>query len=310
MRLVLDARTASFATLIDYAGLFPPATLDMGGAVAGYRNARSSNTHWVAGRFLCPSSRLVELAGELTRSIERGEDQWEVGVILESEPSGPIGAAAAAAQSFHVEMQPAAIVASAEAKITDDSVAGVGSTIDTISSVQPEIVAFLEVDRSASVRNQVTNVAEALHDRGQVGGLKLRCGGAEPAMFPSPGHVAEFISAATDQRLPFKATAGLHQPIRHFDDTIDTWRHGFVNLLIASAAAAGGESESTVETIVAETDPAAFSVGPAVATWRDLSIPGSAMRRTRRDGFVAYGSCDFNEPVEALADLAFLGEGT
>ncbi|GMQ98978.1 MAG: hypothetical protein BMS9Abin17_1519 [Acidimicrobiia bacterium] len=310
MRLVLDARTASFAALIDYAGLFPPASLDIGRAVAGYRSARSSPARWVVGRFLCPSSRLVELAGDLTSSIRPGEDRWEVGVILESEPSGSIGTAAAGAQAFHIEMQPAAVVASAEAKITDRSVSGVAATIDTISSIQPEIFAFLEVDRSTSIRDQVVNVAEALKARGGVGGVKLRCGGADASMFPSTAEVTEFILATTAQSLPFKATAGLHQPVRHFDDAIDTWRHGFVNVLIASGAAARGESTATVEAIVSETDRGAFSVSPAFATWRDISIPGSAMRRTRRDGFVAYGSCEFNEPVEALADLAFLGEGT
>lgn len=310
MRLVLDARTASFAALIDYAGLFPPASLDIGGAVAGYRSARSSPARWVAGRFLCPSSQLVELAGELTSSIRRGEDRWEVGVILESEPSGSIGAAAAEAQNFHTEMQPAAIAASAEANITDASVAGLTATIDTISSIQPEIFAFLEVDRSSSIRDQVINVAEALKTKGGVGGVKLRCGGADPGTFPSAAEVTEFILATTTSSLPFKATAGLHQPIRHFDDAIGTWRHGFLNILIASGVAARGESAVTVEAIVSETDPAAFSVSPAFVTWRDISIPGSEMRRARRDGFVAYGSCEFDEPVDALADLAFLGEGT
>jgi hypothetical protein len=309
MRLVLDVRTASFAALIDYAGLFPPTALNMSGAVDGYRSARSSPAHWLAGRYLCPSSRLVELAGELTRSIQLGEGRWEIGVILENEPSGSIGTAAAEAQSFHIEMQPAAISASAEAKITDYSVAGVGATIDTISAIQPEIFAFLEVDRSTSIRDQVANVADALNNRGQAGGLKLRCGGAEAALFPSTGEVAEFIFAATAHGLPFKATAGLQRPVRHYDEAIDTWHHGFVNLLIASGAAADGESASTVEAIVTETNPAAFSVSPAFATWRDISIPGSAIRRTRRDGFVAYGSCEFNEPVEALAALAFLGDG-
>jgi len=306
MRLVLDARTASFAALIDYEGPFPPATL---GAVAGYRAARSSPAHWVAGRFLCPSSRLVELASELTKSIRRGEHRWEVGVVLERDQATSIGAAAAVAQSFHIEMQPAAKVASAETRITDLSVAGIGATIDTISSIQPDIVAFLEVDRSGSIQEQVANAAEALHARGQIGGVKLRCGGAAATMFPTTQEVADFILAATVHRLPFKATAGLHQPIRHLDASIDAWGHGFVNLLIAAGAAAGGESTTTVEEIVAETDPDAFSIRPAFATWRDVSIPGNAMRRMRRDGFVAYGTSDFNEPIEALANLAFLGEG-
>lgn len=310
MRLILDARTASFAALIDYAALFPPASLDIDAAVAGYRNARSSTDHWVAGRFLCPSSELVGLAGELTRTTRPGEDKWEIGVILEADPSHGVGAAAAISQAFHIEMQPVAIIASADAKITDRSVAGIAATLDSISSIQPEVFAFLEVDRTSSVAGQIVRVAQSLRDRVGAGGVKLRCGGAGDAFVPSIEEVAEFIVAATDQRIPFKATAGLHEPIRRFDKESGSARHGFVNLLIASGAAANGEPASTVEAIVAETDPDAFSMRPAFATWKDISIAGSAMRRTRTHGFVAFGSCNFDQPVEALSRLGFLGEGS
>ena len=40
--LIPDARQEMFRGLIDYAGLFPPASRDMAGAVAGYRAARDS----------------------------------------------------------------------------------------------------------------------------------------------------------------------------------------------------------------------------------------------------------------------------
>ena len=62
--------------------------------------------------------------------------------------------------------------------------------------------------------------------------------------------------------------------------------------------------------IIADADPDTFSISTAFITWRELSIPGPAMRRVRTRGFVAYGSCDFFEPVEALAGLSFLGEST
>ncbi|NHZ70233.1 MAG: hypothetical protein GWP18_01180 [Proteobacteria bacterium] len=306
MRLVLDARTASFAALIDYAGLFPPSSHDMAGAVERYRAARSSHASWVAGRFLCPASRLIELAGELTQSIRHGEDQWEIGVILDDEP----GTSAALAQSFHAEMQPAAVIASAETRSATPTRDGIGATIDAVLSIQPEVVPFLEVARSASIKGQVAFIAEALADRTRVGGAKLRCGGLTADMFPTSEEVAEFVIAATELRIPFKATAGLHQPIRHFDRDLDGWRHGFVNLLFASAAAAAGEAHDAVQAIIAETNQETFAIGAAFATWRDITITGSAMRRIRTSGFVAYGSCDFDEPVEALTELTFLGEGS
>jgi hypothetical protein len=51
-------------------------------------------------------------------------------------------------------------------------------------------------------------------------------------------------------------------------------------------------------------------ISAAFVTWRELSIPSPAIRRVRTHGFVAYGSCDFFEPVDALEDLSFLGESS
>ena len=95
----------------------------------------------------------------------------------------------------------------------------------------------------------------------------------------------------------------------HFDDDLDGWRHGFVNLLMASVACDDGADPDTVGAIIAETDPEAFSVTAAAARWRDIHLPGSAIRRSRRNGFIAFGSSDIDGPIEDLDDLGFLGDG-
>jgi hypothetical protein len=46
------------------------------------------------------------------------------------------------------------------------------------------------------------------------------------------------------------------------------------------------------------------------AGWKDLRFPGSAIRRSRHAGFVAFGSCDLAEPLGGLAGLDFLGAGS
>ncbi|GMR02005.1 MAG: hypothetical protein BMS9Abin20_0331 [Acidimicrobiia bacterium] len=306
MRLVLDARTASFAALIDYAGLLAPASLAMDEAVSEYRAARASRDGWVAGRFLCQASRLEELAGVLTRSLADGEEPWEIGAIFDTEP----GSAAAIAQSFHAEMQPAAIIAQGDVRIGNPTGDAIGALVDSMVSVQPEIVPFLEVDQDLSVAEQVTTTAEVLRKRGRVGGVELRCGGGTANTFPASSDVAAFVIEATDNGMPFKMTAGLDEPMRHFDRELNAWRHGFVNILVAAAAAANGRSPKTVNCIIEETDPSAFSIRAAFVSWRNLSIPGPIMRRIRTQGFVAYSSCGFFEPVEALMNLSFLGEGT
>jgi hypothetical protein len=286
--------------------LFPPASVSMEQAVREYAEARVSDRSWAYGRFLCHASRLQELAGVATSSFERGDGGWKIGVIFD----GNAGSDAAAAHDFHTEMSPAIEVAAAEAKVTDPTPEAIGALIGTILSIDPDVVPFLEVDRTGSITDQIASIATELDTRNRSGGAKLRCGGPTADHFPSVDEVTEFISEASAQRLAFKATAGLHQPVRHFDDDLGVWRHGFLNILIADAAADSGQQRSVVRNIVSETDPTNFSISAFAATWNDVSLPGSALRRTRSKGFIAYGSCDLAEPTDALVDLGFLGEGT
>lgn len=242
----------------------------------------------------------------LVQSFMAGEEPWEIGVILDADP----GEGVAAAQTFHAEMQPAATITSVEAKPLGSTPESISALVGTLVSIQPEVVPFVEVSQEQPFGDQIKTVANALRDLGHVGGVKIRCGGLDASLFPDPGTVASFILEATNAKLPFKATAGLHQPIRHYVEELNVWRHGFVNLLVAAAVAEAGYGIETVSAVIAETDAEAFAISAAFITWRELSIPGPAVRRVRTSGFVAYGSCDFFEPVEALASLSFLGDST
>lgn len=306
MRLVLDARTAAFAALIDYAGLFPPASLSVEQAVGEYRRIRAQDHQWVVGRFLCRASQLTDLAGVATSTFRSGDAPWEIGVIFDLGP----GESAALSNDFHAEMDPAMSITATEAKLDESTPHAVELLLDAMLSVAPDVVPYIEVDRKEPIGEQVGFIASALRDRRRVGGAKIRCGGITPDLFPAPQEVAIFIAACADQRLPFKATAGLHAPIRHFDDALGIERHGFVNILLAGALAEAGANIDTLEEVVADANPDSFSISVAFASWRDLEVPGSAIRRMRRTGFISYGSCDFDEPIEALEQLGFLGGGS
>lgn len=301
--LVPDARHVMFAALIDYAGLYPPASLDMTGAVTGYRAARTSPEAWIAGRFLCPASRLEDLAAALVPSMEMGEPVWPVAVTFDLAPGESAGAAAA----FHTEMQPAAAVHLAEAAIPPGSDASaVASLITTALSINDTVIPFLEVPRDGAVPATIESIAAAVGAALRPGGAKLRCGGLTPADFPSTHEVAEFILECVARDLPFKTTAGLHHPIRHHDEDAGVMRHGFVNLLTAAAAARSGAGLLTVEAIIADTDPTAFDLSFGMVTWRDERLGTTDIETTRHETFIAYGSCDFHEPVHELADLGML----
>jgi hypothetical protein len=119
---------------------------------------------------------------------------------------------------------------------------------------------------------------------------KVRCGGS---VLPSVPALAELVQACRRLEVPFKATAGLHHPIRSGDD------HGFLNLL---AAAVFGDEEDAL----AEEDPSAFEVTPDAFRWRDRDAAADEIARVRRELFVSFGSCSAQEPIDSLEALGML----
>ena len=138
---------------------------------------------------------------------------------------------------------------------------------------------------------------------------KVRSGGMKPEAIPSPASMAAFIVACAERRLAFKATAGLHHPVRaqqpltYESNAPRAVMHGFLNVLMASAFAWHGERD--IEPIIAETDPRAFSFDDC-AHWRNNSLGLAEIRETRLNFMHAVGSCSFEEPVHDLKALGLL----
>lgn len=313
--MLITADRALLAELIDYAGLFPPASLDLGAAVAEYRAARAGSHGWMLGRFICPASRLEDLAARLVTTMESGEEPWRISVIFDGE-SAP---AAALAQAFDREMSPAAAVTLLEvplpAEASDgtplpDVVEQVRPLAQAALSVSVQATPFFEIARTEAWETGLsiaTGAIDALRTAANRHmGAKLRCGGLEPSAFPTPEQVARFITACRLRDLPFKATAGLHHPVRHRDADLAVMRHGFLNLLVAAAFANEGVTEAVLVEIIEETDPEAFSIGASSVRWRDREIGVAGVRAVRSAQFAAYGSCSFDEPVGDLVALGLL----
>ena len=138
---------------------------------------------------------------------------------------------------------------------------------------------------------------------------KFRTGGLTPDAIPSVEHVATFIRACSDRRLPFKATAGLHHPVRGPHPlTYDAGApravtHGFLNFFLAAAFAWHGDRD--IEPILAETDPTLFRFDERVH-WRDRSLSSDQVREARQAFVHSFGSCSFDEPVRGLEALGLL----
>ena len=260
-----DARRELLGRLIDHAALFPPASLDMPAAMEADRRARASEHAWILDRFIVPASRLHELppdAPRLSVVLDGGEGDLEV-------------VRDAVAAGRRVEL--------VEARIDP---AWIPDTQALVEEKLPGVRAFWELSPGRGLRGAVAAVREAR------AGAKIRCGGTT---LPSVEEVAAFVAACRDAGVAFKATAGLHHPIRSGD------RHGFLNLLAAAVFA-----DADLEAILAEEDPEAFAVDADGLAVHGHRADAATIAEARAELFVAYGSCSFDEPIGDLTALGVL----
>jgi hypothetical protein len=140
---------------------------------------------------------------------------------------------------------------------------------------------------------------------------KVRMGGVVAEAFPSPDHVVDWLQLAADRRIGFKATAGLHHPIRarhrltYSSDSPCATMHGFVNFFCAAAFIHSGNRENAIA-VLEEEDTKAFRISSDVIAWRGHQWTTDQVRTIRKEFFTSYGSCSFDEPLQDLEALGWL----
>ena len=293
------AARALLAGLVDYAGLFPPAALDMDAAVAEYARWRRAPEAFILGRFVAPASRLVELgrAAEASLPLPGAGEPWRVSALLGADLHGDTARVA----SWNVSHSGRAAVDTVELRAASPEEAEAA-----LDALPPGLTAFVELP----LVSDLGPLLAALKRRGAR--AKLRTGGVVPEAIPEPGDVARFIVACAAAGVPFKATAGLHHPVRaehalsYEADSPHAVMHGFLNVFAAATLARDGLTTDEVEAILREDDPRAFRLDDSGLEWRGLRVATEALAAARRDFASSFGSCSFAEPVADLRALELL----
>lgn len=248
---VAPALRALLDRIIDYAGIYPPASLPLDTAIANYDNYKNSEYAWMLRWLVVGSSELENVPANL---------DGQLSVLGESQN---IRAAA----------------------------------IETKSVIEAATPTYCEV--------AVSELAQLDYVKQSGCFAKIRAGSVKPEGIPTCSEVAAFIKACAAKRLTFKATAGLHHPIRaeyaltYAADSPRATMHGFLNVLMASAFAWRGDADIDIEAIIAETDISAFRFDDH-AHWRDHSLSIAELESARAHFVHSIGSCSFEEPVEEL----------
>ncbi len=283
--------------VIDYAGLFPPAGLDMAAAVANYASYRSGETRWMLGRFVVPAARLDEFARAAAPCLAEGGGPWRLTALSGPDPKEDLARIA----EFNRRHRGRAAVEAVEAKAPG------GAELAARVPASPDpLETYVEVPAAADPGEAVAAIARA------GARPKLRTGGITPDAFPPADRVVRFMRACLAAAVPFKATAGLHHavtgsyPLTYEPESPRAPMFGFLNLLLAAAWARQGSDDGEVRAVLEETSPGGFRFTDGRVGWRGRWLAEAEVGRTRRELAVGFGSCSFVEPVDELRALGLL----
>lgn len=300
------------SSLIDYAGLFPPAKLSMDRTIESFARASRSEESWMLGRLIVPASGIGEmedvaanyLPGTQAFSgyLEGGElPPWLISVVNDGELDATIDRASTFNDQHADPDRGLAMIDAIELKVTS------ASQIDEAIRVTPqEFRLFVEVPWQDEMRGLIAALAGTEHC------AKLRTGGVTEEAFPPTERIAEFIGLCRSAHVPFKATAGLHHPIRamhkltYEPDSRSGIMHGFLNVFLAAAFMRAGMEEHDAVRVLEETSIENFTFDDDAVWWHRERLEAASLAKVRETFALSYGSCSFNEPWEDLKKMGLM----
>jgi hypothetical protein len=313
--------TALLQGTLDYAGMFPPASLDLSEAVAEFRAIRASPEQWMLARFVVPVDMLDSFARQHTADLQNAAPPWQIAVIASPVPAFDALGTATSADGprlalFSGRFGASVQVATYEVRLPAPAgLSDLGAQREAVTHVRQSFNPggntriFYEVsfghDWESVVRSAAEAIAESNRASGLRDGLKIRCGGPTAADIPSAEKVAFAIVAARDADIPIKFTSGLHHPVRHHDTELNVKAHGFLNILTASVLAYTLDLNwVNTQRIVQSSDASQFRFGDDQLAWGEYVADINAISSARQQFAASFGSCTFDEP---RADLQASG---
>jgi hypothetical protein len=289
---------------IDYAGVFPPASLPLPEALETFKRYINGRESWVVSSIVLAVDRLADAASflgdtpfRLTATPRRTEESnlWLDRLREDCEYL----------QSFLAAHTQADLQA-LEIPLPKSDATEIAQRVEQLVPIVNGYRVFLELPPGddSFPENLGAMIAAFERRRLSLWGLKLRMGGAASRAFPSASAVADVLGMVRDHQVPIKFTAGLHHPFRHWNNDLGVHMHGFINVLMAAMFAyACRLPPKNIEAILSDELSKNFVFSGNVARWLDLPIRTELIEDLRRS-IVGFGSCSVDEP---LHDLRVLG---
>jgi hypothetical protein len=301
MGKALRAIDALLSGLVDYAGLFPPASESMRTAVENYAAYREGADSAALGRFIVPSARLAELEEQARGLLLRDTDSdpWRLSVLV----AGNVQSASDEMLRFNERHSSGSAAGHAVIDVVELKATASADIERQRAALAPLFTTYFEIPTGA----HVASLVETLASFGAR--AKIRTGGVTPDAFPASRDIVDFMLACHRYSVPFKATAGLHHPVRgqyrltYERDSAKGLMFGFLNVFMAAAVIHLDQNADLARRVLEETDAGAFVFSDDAIIWRGQRIGADQIIAMRSTFGISFGSCSFREPIDELAVL-------
>ncbi len=286
--------------IVDYAGLFPPASLDLPKAVRNYAHYRAGGTGWMLGRFICPAAHLEAFSASADPLLPRdaGAIPWRLSVTGTGDVAADLRAIAAFNERHRVCFEECgAKVDAYEVKV---------ASVQEIVALHEQLPATLDVYFEVPLDATVDVLVPAIAGTGRR--AKMRTGGVVADAFPPAAAIVRFLRALVAHDVAAKATAGLHHPLcgayrlTYAPDAATARMFGMLNVLLAAAAIAKGGSDVDALLLLDESNAASIEITDMHVAWhgpdRIMTMSRALLQQVRERVLVSVGSCSFTEPVD------------
>ena len=271
--------------IIDYAGTFPPASLSPTDAVSDYFDLLDSNDGWIVENLAWKASDLQTLADLIGNhsigiaAIGRPGSDWAEWQTAREADAKDMSIFLGVSQSSQIGTY----------ECPAPPVSHFSAGIASLKSYRDETDVYFELPWDRDISEELAMMAE-----GEWLSAKFRCGGTA---IPSPTQLATVLKDCIDLELPFKLTAGLHEPIAH------DGQHGFLNIFAAIGMRYLEDSSiGEMARILADENPHSFSLKGSFA-YRGREFSEEDLEDLR-SFFITFGSCSVAEPLAGLNRLA------
>lgn len=312
--------------IIDYAGMFPPSGLPFDEAFSNFLSYRDQQHNSFLSRFIIPAATIPSVSN-FDEEIRKRNRTIPFSVLLPSAETRDefISEAKKKLKPVHDLKTYFQGLVSTDVLETRVPLSIAESDENEIKSTVLELAnAVTDADLNAThlfvethfSDNWLTTVPTFIKAISEINddedlplsiGFKLRCGGVEAEQFPDIQQVALAIEECGQHNVAMKFTAGLHHPIRHFNETVDTKMHGFINIFGAAILMFHQKIDaSELPLILSDEHDGSFIFDNQFFSWKQASVSVKQIIEARDRFCYSFGSCSFNEPIDDLTHLNLL----